>query len=271
MRNGWGWGNIALGNFAPVSANFRLMDIFRRRFPTTAVVALLVGCAPTSELLRDDPDPFEGYNRAMFAVNDAVDKAVLKPVAEAYQAILPEPVDASITNFFSNLGDVVVLVNDLLQFKFHQAAMDSSRIVFNTTFGVLGLFDVASRMDLPEHEEDFGQTLGYWGFSEGYYVVLPLLGPSTVRDTFGRVGDSFVDPIDWATDSDAVEWSLRGLRLIDTRAGLLRAERAFAEAQIDPYSFQRSAYLQRRRSLVYDGRLPQPDFDFDAEPDNPKP
>jgi phospholipid-binding lipoprotein MlaA len=244
------------------------MNTLRRLLLTIATVALLVGCAPTNELLRDDPDPFESYNRAMFAFNDAADKAVFKPVAQAYQTVLPDPVITSVTNFFSNLNDVVVLINDLLQFKLHQAAMDSSRIVFNTTFGVLGLFDVASRMELPKHNEDFGQTLGFWGFGEGYYIVLPLLGPSTVRDTFGLVGNFYTNPVTWATDSDAVEWSLWGLDLINRRAGLLRIERALAEAQIDPYSFQRGAYLQQRRNLVYDGNPPKPDFDFE-NPDNP--
>lgn len=244
------------------------MNTLRRLLLTIATVALLVGCAPTNELLRDDPDPFESYNRAMFAFNDAADKAVFKPVAQAYQTVLPDPVITSVTNFFSNLNDVVVLINDLLQFKLHQAAMDSSRIVFNTTFGVLGLFDVASRMELPKHNEDFGQTLGFWGFGEGYYIVLPLLGPSTVRDTFGLVGNFYTNPVTWATDSDAVEWSLWGLDLINRRAGLLRIERALADSQIDPYAFQRSAYLQQRRNLVNDGNPPKPDFDFE-NPDNP--
>jgi phospholipid-binding lipoprotein MlaA len=244
------------------------MNTLRRLLLTIATVALLVGCAPTNELLRDDPDPFESYNRAMFAFNDAADKAVFKPVAQAYQTVLPDPVITSVTNFFSNLNDVVVLINDLLQFKLHQAAMDSSRIVFNTTFGVLGLFDVASRMELPKHNEDFGQTLGFWGFGEGYYIVLPLLGPSTVRDTFGLVGNFYTNPVTWATDSDAVEWSLWGLDLINRLAGLLRIERALADSQIEPYSFQRGAYLQQRRNLVYDGNPPKPDFDFE-NPDNP--
>jgi phospholipid-binding lipoprotein MlaA len=244
------------------------MNRFYRRLLTTLVPVLLTGCAPTSELLNDDPDPLEGYNRAMFAVNDAVDKALFKPVAEVYQKALPDPVIASVGHFFSNLNDVVVVVNDVLQFKFHQAAKDSSRLVFNTTFGILGLFDVATRMELPKNREDFGQTLGYWGFSEGYYIVLPFLGPSTVRDTFGLVGDFTVNPINWATDSSTVEWSLWGLNLINRRAGLLQIERAFADAQIDPYSFQRSAYLQQRRNLVYDGQPPPPDFDFES-PDNP--
>ncbi len=244
------------------------MYTFFRHFLIALATALSMGCAPTSELPRDDPDPFESYNRAMFAFNKATDRAIFKPVAKAYQTVLPDPVIASITNFFSNLNDVVVLVNDVLQFKLHQAAMDSSRIVFNTTFGVLGLFDVASRMELPKHYEDFGQTLGVWGFGDGYYIVLPFLGPSTVRDTFGLVGDFYTNPTTWATDSATVQWSLWGLDLIDRRARLLRAERAFADAQIDPYTFQRGAYLQQRRDLVYDGNPPKPKPDFDAEPDN---
>ena len=243
--------------------------MFRRCFPLTVAVALLVGCASTPESSGDDTDSLESYNRAMFAFNDAVDKAVFKPVAKAYQRVLPDPVIASVSNFFSNLNDVVVLINALLQFKLHQAAMDSSRIVFNTTFGVAGLFDVASHMELPKHNEDFGQTLGYWGFGEGYYLVLPLLGPSTVRDTVGLVGNFFTNPITWATDSDAVAWGLWGLDLINRRSGLLRIERALAEDQIEPYAFQRSAYLQMRRNLVYDGHPPQPAFDLEADPDNP--
>ena len=242
--------------------------MFRRCFLMTAAIALLVGCASTP---GDDADTLESYNRAMFAFNDAVDKALFKPVAKVYRRVLPETVTTSIGNFFSNLNDVVVLVNDLLQFKLHLAAMDSSRIVFNTTFGVAGLFDVATRMELPKHNEDFGQTLGYWGFGEGYYLVLPLLGPSTVRDSVGLVGNFFTNPITWATDSDAVAWGLWGLDLINRRSSLLRIERALADEQIDPYSFQRSAYLQQRRNLVYDGNPPKPKFDFDAAPESPKP
>ena len=243
--------------------------MFRRCFPLMIAVTLLVGCASTPESPGEDSDALESYNRAMFAFNDAVDKALFKPVAKVYQRVLPDPVIASVSNFFSNLNDVVVLINALLQFKLHQAAMDSSRIVFNTTFGVAGLFDVASHMELPKHNEDFGQTLGYWGFGEGYYLVLPLLGPSTVRDTFGLVGNFFTNPVTWATDSEAVEWSLWGLDLINRRSSLLRIERALADEQIDPYSFQRSAYLQMRRNLVYDGNPPQPAFDLEADPDNP--
>lgn len=241
------------------------MHTFRRCFLMAAVVAALVGCASTHEPARDDSDPLGSYNRAMFAFNDAMDKGIFKPVAKAYRKVLPEPVIAGIGNFFSNLNDVVVLFNDLLQFKLQLAAMDSSRIVFNTTFGVAGLFDVASRVDLPKHKEDFGQTLGYWGLGEGYYIVLPLLGPSTARDTVGLVGDFFVNPATWGTDSDAVSWGLWGLDMINRRADLLRIERVLAEEQIEPYAFQRSAYLQMRRNLVYDGNPPPSKLDVDSD------
>lgn len=238
--------------------------MLRRCLATLATVALLAGCATTTEPARDEVDSLESYNRAMFAFNDAVDKAVFKPVAKVYRRVLPEPVVVSVGNFFSNLNDVVVLLNDLLQFKLQLAAMDSSRLVFNTTFGVAGLFDVASRMDLPKHYEDFGQTLGYWGVGNGYYLVLPLLGPSTVRDGFGLIGDFYVNPVRWAVDSDVASWGLWGLNLVNRRSGLLRIERALADDQIDAYAFQRSAYLQQRRNLVYDGNPPQPKLDVDA-------
>lgn len=231
-------------------------------------LSLLIGlsaCASTETVLRDNPDPFEGYNRAMFTFNDKVDQIVLKPVARGYKAITPELVDNSVTNFFSNIGDVIIVFNDLLQAKFAQAASDSTRIVFNTTFGVLGLFDVAGTwMDLPKNNEDFGQTLGFWGVGEGYYLVLPFLGPSTTRDVWGLLVDNYVDPLQ-RLDTSAERLGIRALYVVDLRADLLRLERAFGDAQIDPYSFQRSAYLQRRRNLVFDGNPPKPPLDFEDE------
>lgn len=260
-------GKIHPGNFATALPFPMLMKTFRHCFLTLVVAVLLIGCAATGDPANDDADPLESYNRAMFAFNEAADRAIFKPVAQAYQAVLPDPVIASVGNFFSNLNDVIVLVNNVLQFKFHDAVMDSGRIVLNTTFGLGGLFNVASRMELPKHNEDFGQTLGYWGIGEGFYFVLPFLGPSTLRDTVGLAGDFMISPIDWMTDSDTVEWSLWGLNIINRRAGVLRIERAFADAQIDPYAFRRSAYLQQRRNLVRDGSPSKPDFDFDADPD----
>lgn len=239
----------------------------RRRFVClTAATLLLAGCATTQPSSTASNDTFEGYNRAMFAFNEAVDRAVVKPTAQVYRRVLPDVVINSIGNFFSNLNDVVVLVNDLLQFKLHQATMDGGRIVANTTFGVAGLFDVATRLELPKHREDFGQTLGYWGIGDGPYLVLPLLGPSTVRDSFGLVGDYLTNPITWLSDSEPVSWSLWGLDAINRRSSLLRIERALAGEQIDPYAFQRVSYLQMRRNLVNDGQGTPPSFEEDAAP-----
>lgn len=231
-----------------------------------SLLALLAGCASTEEIMRTNADPLEGYNRTMFAFNDTIDRAVLKPVAQGYDAVVPEPVNVSISNFFNNLDDVIVIVNDILQLKADHAIRNTSRLVFNTTFGVLGFFDVAGTyMDLPKHNEDFGQTLGYWGIGEGYYLVLPLLGPSTTRDVWGVPADAYVNPVTYVNPARD-RLLLNALNIVDVRAGLLRTERAFdASAQIDPYAFQREAYLQRRRSLVYDGNPPRPDFDFDDE------
>jgi phospholipid-binding lipoprotein MlaA len=241
------------------------------RCPNPCLAALLgglllaSGCTSTENIVREEPDPLEPYNRLIFRFNDTVDKTVLKPLAQGYQAITPTPVNQGINNFFSNLGDVVVLVNDVLQFKGRQAAMDTSRIIFNTTFGLLGFVDVASRMDLPKHNEDFGQTLGYWGVGEGYYLVLPLLGPSTTRDVWGVPVDRWLlNPVTYV-DPTGLRYGLTGLRVVDTRAQLLRVERAFADTQVDPYSFQRQAYLQRRRDLVYDGNPPRVQLDFEEE------
>ena len=226
------------------------------------ILLVLSGCASTEEIMRTNDDPLESYNRTMFTINDKIDKAILKPVAQGYQFILPELVNTSVSNFFSNLGEIIVIVNDTLQLKVNQAVMDTSRLTFNTTFGVLGLFDFAGTyMDLPKHDEDFAQTLGYWGIGEGYYLVLPLLGPSTTRDVWGVPVDMYMSPVTYVSPTrDRI--LVQALNVVDTRAGLLRVERAFGpSAQLDPYAFQREAYLQRRRNLVYDGNPPKPNFD----------
>lgn len=221
----------------------------------------LATSAAATPALSEDEDSWEGYNRGVFAFNEGLDRALLKPVAEGYKAILPELVMLGVSNFFSNLNDVVVLANNLLQFDFPQAAQTSSRLVFNTSFGILGLCDVATRMELPKTHADFGQTLGRWGVGEGVFMVLPLLGPTTLRDSVGLLGDFFMNPISWGTDSDRLSWSLWGLNLVNHRAAVLRMERALADAQIDPYIFQRSTYLQKRRSAIYGEQ--RPNFDAD--------
>ncbi len=216
----------------------------------------------------DERDPFESFNRAVYAFNDAADREVFRPIATDYRDHVPRPVRTGISNFFGNLQDVIVLVNDLLQLKIEQGMSDFGRIVYNTTFGLLGIIDVATPMGLPKHDEDFGQTLGYWGVPAGPYLVLPFLGPSSARDTVGLVGDIYVHPMFQGLITDeAVSWGAVGLRYIDLRAQLLGATRVVDEAALDPYAFVRDAYLQRRRNLVYDGN-PPPDPRYDFIPDD---
>jgi phospholipid-binding lipoprotein MlaA len=225
---------------------------------------LLTGCSTISGLSKytEQKDPLESFNRGVFAFNDTLDRAVIKPVAQGYSEITPTPVKNMVNNFFSNLDDVVVTVNDLLQFKFRQAASDGSRVIFNSTFGVLGLFNVVDKLE--KHNEDFGQTLGHWGVSSGPYLVLPFFGPSSVRDGSGLYADSFASVIGRTKNMSARnrDWMAEG---VNTRAGLLEGEKVLDEAIIDRYSFIRDAYLQRRQSLVYDGNPPRQKFDDDEE------
>ncbi|MGD8783505.1 MAG: VacJ family lipoprotein [Thioalkalispiraceae bacterium] len=210
----------------------------------------------------DERDPWESFNRSIYNFNDAFDKAIARPVAEAYQVVLPDFIETGISNFFSNIGDVVVIVNDLFQFKFEQAGSDFSRLLMNTTFGLLGFIDVASHMELPKHNEDFGQTLATWGVGDGAYLVLPFLGPSTVRDTTGLAVDlSYLDPVIY-TEDDEVRWGLIALRAIDKRANLLEATRIMEKSGIDPYVFMRNAYFQIRENQIYDGKPPTPAIDI---------
>lgn len=231
------------------------------RFSAVAAVMVMTGCATTNEN-AGVYDPLEGYNRAMYKFNDAVDTAVLKPVAKGYDAVVPDPISQGISNFFSNLNDITVIINDLLQGKFAQAGRDTHRFVVNTTVGVGGIFDVASLSGLNKNNEDFGQTLGVWGAEPGAYVVLPFFGPRNVRDSFGLIGDIFTDPVTYV-DHDETRWALIGTDVIDTRANLLKAEKVLDEAALDEYSYVRDAYMQRRQSLVYDGNPPEDD-DFDV-------
>ena len=225
--------------------------LFKVSIPILLSLGLL-GCAVNG----DRRDPLEPLNRGIYKFNDAVDKAVVKPVAQGYKEAMPVPVRTAVGNFFSNLDDVLVLLNDLLQFKLERAASDFSRLVWNTTVGIAGLIDVATPMELPKHNEDFGQTLGYWGISNGPYLVLPILGPSTLRDTVGLVVDGHYDPV---IKHDPVSERNTSIAVhgIDARSRLLDAEKVLDEAAIDRYVFLRDAYLQRRRGLVYDGNPPR--------------
>jgi phospholipid-binding lipoprotein MlaA len=224
----------------------------------------LTGCSaiPGMSNYSQQKDPFETFNRGVYNFNDTVDRAVVKPVAQGYDKVMPNPAKTMVSNFFSNLDDVVVTVNDLLQFKFKQAASDGSRVLFNTTFGLFGLINITEK--LPKHNEDFGQTLGHWGVPSGPYLVLPVLGPSSIRDGTGLYADSFSSVI---SNTDHVPtrnsaWAVKGL---NTRAGFLEQEKVMDEAVIDRYSFMRDAYLMRRQNLVYDGSPPRIRFDDEDE------
>ena len=222
------------------------------------MAAMLGGCATQA-----NKDPLEGLNRGIYKFNDTVDKAAIKPIAGAYKAVLPSPIRTGVNNFFANLGTVVTIVNDLLQFKFSQAVDDTGRFAINSTFGIAGLVDWASMDGIEERKEDFGQTLAYWGWKDSAYLVLPLLGPSTLRDTGGLVVDSaFFDPISYV-ESARDRNQLLLTKFIDTRASYLPGSDLLDEAALDPYAFMRDAYLQRRNSQIYDGNAPVQDFGAD--------
>jgi phospholipid-binding lipoprotein MlaA len=220
-------------------------------------VLVLAGCATSG----NPKDPIEGFNRAMFAFNDGLDTVVIKPVAKGYDAVLPSPVKTGVSNFFGNIADLFVGVNNVLQGKVSEGASDFGRVAVNTTIGLLGVLDVATEMGLEKHNEDFGQTFGSWGVGDGAYVVLPIFGPRTARDTVGLVLDMKADPMG-DLDHVPTKNTLTVLRLIDGRAGFLPADKVIEEASLDKYSYIRGAYLQRRRNLIYDGNAPrQTDFD----------
>ena len=234
------------------------------RFALVALAFSLGGCASTG----DPRDPFEPLNRGIYTFNDTVDKAVTKPIAQGYRAVLPSPVRTGVSNFFSNIDDIFVTANNLLQFKFHTAASDFTRLLANTTLGIGGLFDVASGFGLPKHNEDLGQTFGYWGIGDGPFLMLPLLGPSNVRDAVGSGIQTYADPV-WNLNNVAVRNSLAGLRVVNSRANLLDAEKVLDEAALDPYTFLRDSYIQQRRSLIYDGNPPREKLsDFDDASDH---
>jgi phospholipid-binding lipoprotein MlaA len=216
-----------------------------------ALLAASAGCATTGN--GDPRDPLEGFNRAMFAFNDGFDEAIGKPVATAYKTVLPDPLRGFVRNFFANLADLWIGANNMLQGKFLEGWTDWVRFAFNSTFGFLGINDLASEFGLEKHDEDFGQTFGRWGVGDGAYLVWPFLGSSTARDTLGLVFDIGLDPVRRHDPKDA-RYFMVGLRAVGRRADLLDASRILEEAALDKYIFQRDAYLQRRRSLINDGR-----------------
>jgi phospholipid-binding lipoprotein MlaA len=240
---------------------------------------LLGGCATTAE--RHPGDPFEPANRGVFAFNDGVDRAVLRPTARGYQKVTPDWFRTGVGNFFTNLSTPGTIVNQLLQGKIVAAGQDTLRFVLNSTIGLAGLLDPASDANLPIHDEDLGQTLGRWGVPAGPYVMLPMLGPATVRDLPSKVVDRFLEPLYWF-DLGNERWFALALDLVDTRARLLPLDATLARA-FDRYAFIRNAYLQRRLYQVWDGNVPEKMMDEpledpgdmedpgDAEPEAPPP
>jgi phospholipid-binding lipoprotein MlaA len=226
------------------------------RVGVIAIALALGGCATTNP-----KDPFEKFNRAMFSFNDAVDQAALKPAAEAYRT-LPSFMQTGVGNFFGNLGDVWTAANNLLQGKVADGMSDVMRVTFNSTFGLLGLLDIASEAGLAKHKEDFGQTLGKWGVASGPYIVLPLLGPSTLRDTVATPVDLTGDPWDYARPIRVRNLGYVG-RVVDQRAAVLDASNLIEEAALDRYVFVRDAYMQRRESKVRDGDSPNTSYEED--------
>lgn len=218
----------------------------------------ITGCAGA----RNPADPLEPLNRSIYKFNDSVDRAVIKPVAQGYKKVMPETGRLMVSNFFSNLNDVIVTANDFLQFKFAQGFSDGMRVVVNSTIGVVGLIDVASTSGLKKHDEDFGQTLGKWGIGSGPYLVLPILGPSSVRDGLGFYVDLYFDPMYEINDMSTRNQTYI-TRNISRRTDLLDQEKVLVEAMIDPYNFYRDTYLLHRKSLVFDGNLPRARYDFD--------
>ncbi|WP_133651073.1 VacJ family lipoprotein [Paraburkholderia flava] len=228
-------------------------------------VATLAACSTVQTPIKEDP--LEGFNRTVFKLNDTVDEYALKPVAKGYVFITPQPVRDSVTNFFSNIGDVYTAANNLLQLKITDGVEDIMRVVINTIFGVGGLFDVATLAKLPKHNNDFGLTLGHYGVPAGPYLVLPLFGPSTVRDTVGLIGNYYISPLSYV-DPAWLSWSLYFLNVVNTRANLLGAGDVLNGAALDKYSFVRNAYLQRRKYQLTDGSSAAglPDYGDGAPP-----
>lgn len=237
-------------------------------------VLCATGCATVPVGNPDPRDPWEKFNRSMYAFNDSLDRAIAKPVAKGYKKVTPRIIRTGISNVITNLDQVSTIVNALLQGKVKQAGNDSARFLLNTTLGLGGLFDPASAAGLDLNDEDFGQTLGKWGVKSGPYLMLPFLGPSTVRDSFARIPDQFTYPVNYLED-DSTRLLIRAVDFIDLRAGLLELD-AQIERSYDSYAFIRNAWLQRREFLVRDGDVADQSSDLeqelleDSEPEEPQ-
>jgi phospholipid-binding lipoprotein MlaA len=232
-----------------------------------ALALLCAGCATVPSGKPDPRDPWERFNRTSFAVNDALDRAALKPVAKAYKKVTPRFVRTGINNFFSNLDNISTVINDVLQGKGKQAGRDSARFLMNSTLGLGGLFDPASAAGLEKNDEDFGQTLGKWGVKSGPYLMLPVLGPSTLRDSIARLPEQYTNPVQYLED-DSTRYIITGIGVIDMRAGLLDLD-AQIEKSYDKYAFIRNAWLQRREYQVTDGNIEDPSLELEEGMEDP--
>ncbi len=228
-------------------------------------VSLFTGCAGVQEKGASTPDPIEPANRAFYNFNEGLDKHLIKPIAETYANITPEPIRSSITNFFDNLAYLNVILNSFLQGKFGQGFSDTGRFLLNSTLGIAGMFDVATPAGLPRHKEDLGQTLATWGVGRGTYLYLPVKGPDTARNLPDIATSTLLNPITYLTG--AVLFPITAINVINIRANLLDATNIRDEAAVDPYSFTREAYLQQREYLIHDGNPPTEGYDdiFDDE------
>jgi len=243
------------------------------KLPLTCLMAAIAitGCATTTPKEAAETDPWQGWNKDTQAFNDGFDKHVLKPLAIGYLNVTNDAVDKGVTNFFSNINDVGVTINDVLQLKLLQGGMDISRFLINTTAGVGGVFDWAEKIDLPKHNEDFGQTLGYWGIPSGPYLVLPFFGASTPRDTVGLLGDAFLDPLTYVSIFGGFAGNIAtigtsALDVADYRAGVMSSEKVLKEATDgNRYDFIKNTYLQHREYLIYDGNPPNVDDPLDSD------
>ncbi len=229
------------------------------RFRPLALILVVLFTQANARAQDDRRDPLEPVNRVIHEFNETLDRLALKPIAQGYRAVTPRFVQIGVRNFFSNLEDVGVMANNLLQFKVEQGANDFMRLAVNSTFGLLGLLDVASEMGLRKHDEDFGQTLGRWGLETGPYLVLPLFGPSNFRDAVGLFVDkTYLDPLRHIDDV-GVRNRTAALRVVSRRSDLLDAKKAVEMAALDGYEFTRDFYLERRRAMIYDGATPTQD------------
>ncbi|MEQ1530341.1 MAG: VacJ family lipoprotein [Methylococcales bacterium] len=245
----------------------------KTHFCCLALFAVLTGCATTG---KDDRDPLEAWNRGVQTFNDRLDQYAIKPVAQGYNWIMPNFADQAVSNFFSNINDIGVTINDLLQFKISQTGLDGSRFIVNTVAGVGGLVDVAAMIDLPKHKEDFDQTLAVWGVPSGPYIVLPLLGPSSTRGIGGLVGDAAMNPITYTgfgvcpgissgSVGTAISGGLFALKIIDFRSDNLSTGKIADEAATDRYEFYKNAYFQQRKHLINDGHSSEGDEALDVD------